>query len=164
MRGKERPTRRSAKPAKSRVEAKPPIIRKSRKSEGARVHDLETRLAEALEQQTATSEILRVISQSPTDVQPVFDMIAESAVRLCEAKQGNAFLFDGGLIHLAAVAGTDREGTEAVRRSFPQAPGGASATTRAILTLRSVVVPDVLEDPDYKLTEMAHAVAFRSVM
>src|SRR4029453_12255357 len=54
--------------------------------------------------------------------------------------------------------------TEALRRSFPQAPGGASATTRAILTRRSVIIPDVLEDPDFKLTEMARAAAFRSVM
>jgi len=53
LRGKEGPMRRGAKPAKSKVEAKPPIARKSRKSEGSRVHDLEKRLAEALDQQTA---------------------------------------------------------------------------------------------------------------
>lgn len=52
LRGKEGPMRRGAKPAKSKVEAKPPIARKSRKSEGSRVHDLEKRLAEALDQQT----------------------------------------------------------------------------------------------------------------
>ena len=52
-------------------------------------------LTEALEQQTATSEILRVISGSPTDVQPVFDTIVESAVRLCERRVGVVFRFDG---------------------------------------------------------------------
>jgi GAF domain-containing protein len=113
---------------------------------------------------TATSEILRVISSSPTDVQPVFDAIADSALHLCAAKHGNVFLFDGELVHLAAVAGTDREGTEAVRRSFPQRPGPASATTRAILTRRPVIIPDVFEDPEFELTEMVRVAGFRSVM
>ena len=53
---------------------------------------------EALEQQTATSEILRVISQSPTDVQPVFDTIAAAALKLCSASSGLVFTFDGELI------------------------------------------------------------------
>src|SRR5207249_1003002 len=59
-------------------------------------------LTEALEQQTATSEILRVISESQTDVQPVFDMIVRSAARLCDAQQGNVQQFDGELMHLVA--------------------------------------------------------------
>src|SRR5262249_24907828 len=59
-------------------------------------------LTETLEQQTATGEILRVTSSSPTDVQPTFDAIAASARRLCEAANGMVFRFDGELIHLAA--------------------------------------------------------------
>src|SRR5262249_29490185 len=55
-------------------------------------------LTEALEQRTATSEILRVISSSPTDVQPVFSAIVESAVRLCGARDGAVFRFDGELV------------------------------------------------------------------
>jgi GAF domain-containing protein len=121
-------------------------------------------LTEALEQQTATGDILKVISQSQTDVQPVFEAIADSALRLCNAKHGNVHLFDGELVHLAAVAGTDAEGTEAVRRHFPQAPGRASATTRAIQSRRPIVIPDVLEDPEYRLAEMVRVAAFRSVM
>jgi len=107
---------------------------------------------------------MKVISQSQTDVQPVFEAIAESALRLCDAKHGMVFLFDGELIHLAAVTGTERETTEAARRSFPQAPGRASATTRAIQTLRAVVIPDVLEDPEFQLTEIGRVTDFRSVM
>jgi GAF domain-containing protein len=113
---------------------------------------------------TATSEILRVIARSPTDVQPVFGAIADSALRLCDAKHGNVFLFDGELIHLAAVVGTDQDGTEAVRRSFPQRPGPASATTRAIRTRQPAIVPDVLQDPEFQLMDLARAQAFRSVM
>ena len=59
-------------------------------------------LTEALEQQTATSEILRVLSRSPTDAQPVFDTIAAAALKLCDASSANVFTFDGKLIHLAA--------------------------------------------------------------
>src|SRR5262249_12244497 len=64
---------------------------------------------EALEQQTATSEILRVISSSPTDVQPVFDAIAANAARLCDAVNGLVIRFDGELLHLAAQYNVDPE-------------------------------------------------------
>src|SRR3712207_1867312 len=59
-------------------------------------------LADVLEQQTATAEILRVISSSPAGVQPVFDTIARSAVQLCDATFGGVHLFDGQLITLDA--------------------------------------------------------------
>jgi hypothetical protein len=72
-----------AKPAKAKVDAKLPVARKSRKNEGPRNRQLEKRLVEALEQEEATDEILRVIGSSPTDVQPVFATIVRSAARLC---------------------------------------------------------------------------------
>ena len=79
-------------------------------------------LTEALEQQTATSEILRVISQSQTDVQPVFDTIAAAALKLCGASSANVFTFDGELIHLAAIVNVDPEGmSRPLRRFFPTA-------------------------------------------
>jgi hypothetical protein len=82
---------------------------KSPKDEGARVRDLEKRLAEALrreaealDQQTATSEILRTIAQAQTDVQPVFDTIVRSAAQLCHAAVAAVFLTDGRTVHLPA--------------------------------------------------------------
>ena len=64
--------------------------------------DTRAELTEALAQQAATSDILRLIASSPTDLQPVFDAIAASAVTLCEAQNGGVFRFDGSLIHLVA--------------------------------------------------------------
>src|SRR4029434_2746241 len=90
-------------------------------------------VTEALERQTATSEILGVISSSPTDVQPTFEAIARSARRLCEAAHGMVFRFDGALIHLAAHDNLEPEQLEAVRSVFPIPPGRQSVTARAIL-------------------------------
>ena len=70
---------------------------------------------EALERQTATSDILRVISQSPTDVHPVFDAIVAAAIKLCHSPAANVFTFDGELIHLAAVVNMNPEYLGAIR-------------------------------------------------
>jgi GAF domain-containing protein/CheY-like chemotaxis protein/anti-sigma regulatory factor (Ser/Thr protein kinase) len=121
-------------------------------------------LTEALEQQTATGEILRVISRSPTDVQPVFDTIAGSALRLCEALHGAVLTFDGQLIHLVALANMSPEGADALRQGFPRPVGRATTTTRAILTRTTVMIPDVLDDPEFVLTGAARAAGFRAVL
>ncbi len=80
-------------------------------------------LTEALEQQTATSEILRVISRSPTDVQPVFDVIVESACRLCDGVFANALRFDGELLHNMADHGFSSEARQAVDERIPEGAG-----------------------------------------
>jgi PAS domain S-box-containing protein len=104
---------------------------------------------EALEKQTAMAEILRVISGSPTDVQPTFEAIAASAARICGAATGNVLQFDGSLIHLGAVYG-DRPGDlEAVRSVFPIPPSRGSAGARAIQTREIVHIVDPAADPEY---------------
>jgi GAF domain-containing protein len=119
---------------------------------------------EALEQQTATSEILRVISQSPTNVQPVFDSIANAALKLCSASSANVFTYDGQLLRVAALAIVNPEGADAIRRAFPRPPGRDTAAGRAVLSRSVVVIPDVLEDPDFSHKAIALASDFRSML
>ncbi len=121
-------------------------------------------LTEALEQQTATSEILRVISQSPTDVQPVFDTIAAATLKLCAAATAVVTTFDGELIRVGAMANVDPKGADAIRRIFPRPPSHDNATARAILTRSVVVIPDVFEDPAYAVGAFALAAGFRSAL
>ena len=105
-------------------------------------------LSEALEQQTATSEVLKVISTSASDLQSVFDTMAKNAVRLCEAERGYVFRFDGKMLHAVASFNAGFENLEFVRRN-PIAPGRHSVSARAALERRSVQVPDVQADPEF---------------
>ncbi len=156
--------RRGAKPAKAKVEAKLPVAHKSSKSEGTRVRHLEKHLAEALEQQTATSEILSVISSSPTDLQPVFDTIAERSLRLCGGLFSSVYRFDGELIHMVAHHNYPPVALERSRQLFPTRPGRHLFTARAILERSVVLVTDVMCDPDWEAHDIARAAGFRSVL
>jgi GAF domain-containing protein/HAMP domain-containing protein len=119
-------------------------------------------LSEALEQQTATANVLNVLSQSPTDVQPVFDAIVESALALCGARMGGVARFDGELVHLAAFHGPSAEGAAMMRGAFPMKPGAGSLLARAVARREPVQIYDVVEDPDYALKDATVQLGYRS--
>jgi signal transduction histidine kinase len=121
-------------------------------------------LGESLDQQTATGEILRVISGAQTNVQPVFEAIAANALRLCDATFSTIFRFDGEMIHLEALRNVSPEGTAAIHAAFPMPVGRGGATARAMLTRSIVHIADVREDPEYALQTVSQAAEFRSIL
>jgi signal transduction histidine kinase/putative methionine-R-sulfoxide reductase with GAF domain len=121
-------------------------------------------LTETLEQQTATSEILRVISRSPTDVQPVFDTIVQNARGLCGADSAGVLSYDGAMIRIEALDKANPEQAEALRRAYPLPADRRHITGRAILTGLPVHVPDVREEPEYGLTALRDTIGLRSLL
>jgi len=111
----------------------------------ARNHDL----ADALGQQTATSEILRVISSSHTDALPVFETIVRNAVALCGSVFANVFRFDGELIHYVASHNTGPDYVELLRSKYPMRPDTSQVSGRVMLSRSIVRLEDARSDPDY---------------
>src|SRR6266545_1654493 len=107
-------------------------------------------LTEALEQQTATSEVLRVIAGSPTQLQPVLDTVIESAVRLAGAKQGHIRQYDGEFLQVVAYYNVGVEGVTALQETLVR-PGRDTASGRAFIERKPIHIPDVELDSTYRL-------------
>jgi cold shock CspA family protein len=113
------------------------------------LHHCRSELKEALEHQTATSDVLDLISQSPKDAQPVFNAIIESAVRLCDAVFGVVWRYDGERLHYAASHNFTPGVLDQLFKTYPKPPDRSVAAGRAILDGRMCHVPDMLADPEY---------------
>ncbi len=104
---------------------------------------------EALEQQTATADVLKVISASPTDVAPVFDAILKSAVALCDAELAAMFSYDGKVVDMVATHNWPREALEYFAKVYPSPPSATLLSGRTILGKSLVQIADAAADEHY---------------
>jgi hypothetical protein len=110
---------------------------------------LRRQLSEALEQQTATADVLKIISRSTFDLQTVLDSLIETQARLCGANRGVIFRRDGDSYHGVAFYNTSPELVDFIRR-HPITPGRHSISARALLERRTIHIADVQADAKYK--------------
>jgi signal transduction histidine kinase len=125
-------------------------------------------LTEAFDRQTATSEILRVISRSPTDVQPVFDAIIRSAVQLCEGVFGALLRVDGDALHMVADHNFTPEARRVYRQVFPMAlthDSRRNVSARAVIDRTVVNLADIRQEPDFGISgRLSEDLKFRAIL
>src|SRR6478736_3503994 len=114
-----------------------------------------TDLTEALEYQTATSDVLKVISQSGAELEPVLDTLVATAARICLAESGFIFRLQDGLCRMVASFGIPPEYKDFQARN-PIAPGRGTLAGRTVLERRAVHIEDAAADPEYTRIEAVH--------
>jgi GAF domain-containing protein len=120
-------------------------------------------LSESLQQQTATADVLKVISRSAFDLQAVFQVLIESAVRLCAADRGTITIREADVLRAVAEVGLTPE-HQAYERAHPHPVGRGTFHGRAVVAGETIHVPDVMLDPEYERRDVAIAGNFRAVI
>ena len=118
-------------------------------------------LTESLQQQTATADVLKVISSSLNDLKPVFETIGHRAEKMCDAEISVISMVDGNQIRLVSINGVTEEGVEAVRRVYPMRRDAETVTARTIRSAAICHIPDVLADALYQTKDAARVSGFR---
>jgi signal transduction histidine kinase len=135
--------------AAKRIRARSQVHRRADASDTEDVRRALEELAEAREQQSAAAEILKIISASPANAQPVFDAIGRHAVNLCDSLFANVFQFDGKLVHWVSSEHYARKAVDILHATYPMRPNISQVSGRVILSRTIVRMEDALSDPNY---------------